>query len=164
MLRGHLRILTLKALEEKERSGYGLMKYVEQKIGSKPSTGSIYPILEHLKDEGVVKAKEEGRKKVYSLTKKGKEQAKCLEEKRKEILEKFGEGLKMLTAITGEDLCVFEEMFKHLKTGEHPLKHLNPEYDRFRHIAIKKFGTTDKEKQKRIRKILGEALKELRKI
>lgn len=164
MIRGHLRILCLKALEEGDKSGYGLMKYIEEKIGNKPSSGSIYPILDHLKEEGIVGVKEEGRKKIYKLTKKGKQQAKCLEEKRKEILEKFSEGLRMLSAITGENMCIFEEMFKHLKTGEHPLKHLNPEYDKFRLVALKKFGTQDKEKQKEIRKIIGEAAKKLRKV
>ena len=51
MLRGFLRIVVLKALAESPKSGYALMKYIEERIGSKPSSGSMYPLLDKLKTE-----------------------------------------------------------------------------------------------------------------
>ena len=99
MIRGHLKVLCLKALGEGEKSGYGLMKYLEKHMGHKPSSGSIYPLLEQLKNDGLVAMREEGRSKIYSLTPKGKKVELELENKRDEMLEKVEEGFKVIRAI-----------------------------------------------------------------
>ena len=70
-IKGHLRLLVLHLLEEKEMSGYDLMKTIGKKLGRKPSAGSMYPLLEELKSSGVLIAKEAGKSKKYSLTKEG---------------------------------------------------------------------------------------------
>ena len=57
MLRGFLKIVVLKALAESPKSGYSLMKFIEERVGSKPSSGSMYPLLDSLKTEGLVEAK-----------------------------------------------------------------------------------------------------------
>ncbi|MFP4006071.1 MAG: helix-turn-helix transcriptional regulator [Candidatus Hadarchaeia archaeon] len=77
---------TLALLSQKPRHGYEIMKVVEERIGKKPSTGQIYPLLEEFENEGIVKSVEEkvdGRvRKVYKITAKG-------EQTFSEVLKKF---------------------------------------------------------------------------
>jgi DNA-binding PadR family transcriptional regulator len=71
-LKGHLRLLVLRLLGEQEMSGYALMKAIGKRMGRKPSAGSMYPLLEELKASGLVSSKEEGKSKLYLLTKEGR--------------------------------------------------------------------------------------------
>jgi DNA-binding PadR family transcriptional regulator len=68
----------LKALEERPMHGYELIQYFEQKSYGfwRPSSGSIYPILQSLEDQELVKSHDENGKKVYGLTEAGKEKLK----------------------------------------------------------------------------------------
>ena len=83
MIRGYLRVIVLKSLNKGEKTGYGLMKCIEEETGRKPSFGSIYPMLEHLTDEKLVVFKEENKKKIYTLTSAGKKQLNCVTEKKR---------------------------------------------------------------------------------
>lgn len=68
---------TLALLSQEPRHGYEIMKEIEDRIGKKPSTGQIYPLLERFKEEGLAdyEKKEVGGRvrKIYSLTEKGEE-------------------------------------------------------------------------------------------
>lgn len=68
---------TLALLSQKPRHGYEIIKEVEKRIDKKPSTGQIYPLLEDLEEEGLLRSREENAKgrtrKVYELTKEGEE-------------------------------------------------------------------------------------------
>jgi DNA-binding PadR family transcriptional regulator len=72
IIKGHLRLLVLRLLEEKEMSGYDLMKSIGKKLGKKPSAGSMYPLLEELKASSLLSVKESGKSKKYLLTKEGR--------------------------------------------------------------------------------------------
>ena len=56
----------------------------------------IYPILHEMEAEGIIISKEEGRKKVYSITKKGKERMKRMKEMIKTKIEFHNIMLKYL--------------------------------------------------------------------
>jgi formylmethanofuran dehydrogenase subunit E len=163
MIRGHLKVLCLKALGEGEKSGYGLMKYIEEHMGHKPSSGSIYPLLEQLKNDGLLALRVEGRKKVYSLTNKGKKVELEIEGKRDEMLAKFQEGFKVISALTGEDMSACEHIMEHVKKGEMPFKEYNPELHRFRMLLFKLHANASKNK-KQVKKILADATQKLRKL
>lgn len=66
---------TLALLSQKPRHGYEIMKEVEERIGKKPSTGQIYPLLEDFEDEGLVRSMkkkvDKRERKVYKLTEEG---------------------------------------------------------------------------------------------
>ncbi|MGI0065352.1 MAG: PadR family transcriptional regulator [Nitrosotalea sp.] len=64
-------MMVLKELNNQEQSGYDLMKKINMS-GNKPSPGYIYPLLQDLKKRGFVSYIEEKRRKVYSITKKGR--------------------------------------------------------------------------------------------
>lgn len=68
---------TLLLLREKPRHGYAIMDELEQRIGKRPSTGQIYPLLSDFKEKNLATSEEKevsGRdRKVYKLTEKGEE-------------------------------------------------------------------------------------------
>jgi len=71
MIKGYLKLFFLKKIKESECSGYDLISSVESNLGKKPSSGSVYPLLNQLLTDKYIKVKEENRKKIYSITKKG---------------------------------------------------------------------------------------------
>jgi len=77
MRRGHVRYALLVALADGPAHGYELMGKLEEKSGGMwhPSPGSIYPTLQLLEDEGLVRSEERDGKRVYELTDAGREQA-----------------------------------------------------------------------------------------
>jgi DNA-binding PadR family transcriptional regulator len=56
------------------KHGYELIKEIESNLGKKPSTGQIYPFLNTLLENNLIRTKEEGdrEKKTYELTKEGR--------------------------------------------------------------------------------------------
>ena len=63
----HLKLAVLKLLDDQPRSGYDLMKALQEQIGRKPSPGSVYPLLEQLKTQGEITCKKAGRRKFFQL-------------------------------------------------------------------------------------------------
>jgi DNA-binding PadR family transcriptional regulator len=72
--RGDVRAALLVLLAEEPRNGYGLMQEIESRSGGvwRPSPGSVYPALQQLEDEGLVKAVDSGGRKQYELTDDGR--------------------------------------------------------------------------------------------
>lgn len=131
-LRGFLPIVVLSALAESPKSGYTLMKHIHERVGVKPSSGSIYPLLDHLKTQGIITSKTRGRSTEYAITKTGKEQLAAIEQKRDERLTKIIESMKMLSTITGENMTFPIGMITALKSGTLPFKEINPEWEHVR--------------------------------
>jgi len=72
--RGDVRSALLVLLDEEPRNGYQLMQEIEQRSDGvwRPSPGSVYPALQQLEDEGLVRvAPGEGRK-AFELTDEGR--------------------------------------------------------------------------------------------
>lgn len=69
----YLDILVLRATRKKGLSGVQITKYLEKKVGWKPSPGSIYPLLKKLSKKGFLDSKKKKNKKIYTLTDKGEE-------------------------------------------------------------------------------------------
>jgi len=74
MGRGDVRAAVLAILAEKPMHGYQIMAEIEERSGGtwKPSPGSVYPTLQLLADEGLIRAEESGGRKTYSLTEEGR--------------------------------------------------------------------------------------------
>jgi DNA-binding PadR family transcriptional regulator len=53
-----------------EMTGYSFLRYCQQE-GMPVSNGTVYPHLRHLEDHGIISARSDGRKRVYTLTGKG---------------------------------------------------------------------------------------------
>jgi len=162
MLRGHLRTIVLKALAEEPQTGYSLMKYVEHHTQVKPSTGSIYPLLDALRKKKFVSVKEDQHRKRYTLTKQGREEYKRTEATRDAIIARFLEGLNMIESLFEEDFSLHRIALESLKRGEHPFKELNPEHDRFKSALCRALKDPDKNQRAKIRTILGDAARRLK--
>lgn len=67
---GQLRLYLLAVLEAGPRSGYDVIRGLEDRFGGlySPSAGTVYPRLAKLEEEGLVTRSDEGRRSIYSLT------------------------------------------------------------------------------------------------
>src|ERR687883_1414046 len=72
--RGDVRAALLVLLEEEPRNGYGLMQEIERRSEGawRPSPGSVYPALQQLEDEGLVRAAESAGRREFELTDEGR--------------------------------------------------------------------------------------------
>jgi DNA-binding PadR family transcriptional regulator len=57
--------------------GYRISKEIENRTGKSQSWGSLYPTLKEMESKGLVTSKKVGRRKQYSITKKGNEKLRC---------------------------------------------------------------------------------------
>jgi DNA-binding PadR family transcriptional regulator len=82
---GDMKYVILKVLRDKPRHGYEVMKELEDRMHGcySPSPGTVYPTLQWLEDEELVRSREENGKKVYEITDAGR---KFLEE-HKDVVE-----------------------------------------------------------------------------
>jgi len=68
--RGDIRTAALLLLAEEPRNGYQIMQDVEQRSDGvwRPSPGSVYPALQQLEDEGLIRSQESDGRKLFALT------------------------------------------------------------------------------------------------
>jgi DNA-binding PadR family transcriptional regulator len=72
--RGDVRAAALALLAEEPRNGYQIIQELRERSGGvwRPSPGSVYPALQQLEDEGLIRAEEmEGGRKGFVLTDEG---------------------------------------------------------------------------------------------
>ncbi len=77
--RGDVRTAILVLLAEEPRNGYQLMQEIEQRSDGawRPSPGSMYPALQQLEDEGLVRVETTAGGRTFHLTDKGQAEAKA---------------------------------------------------------------------------------------
>lgn len=119
MINHKLRILVLKQLSKGPRAGYGLIKDIHERTGWKPSYGSVYPLLDQLRKEGLVAyERPEGRtrKKVYRLTEQGRTTLKEFRSHAKETMEELDKLHRLVMHVCGikQDNRPMEEMVARL--------------------------------------------------
>ena len=68
--RGDVRAAILAVLAEQSMNGYQIIQEIASRSGGawKPSPGSIYPTLQQLEDEGLVRVEDDGGQRSYTLT------------------------------------------------------------------------------------------------
>ena len=76
--RGDIRTAALLLLAEEPRNGYQIMQEVEERSDGawRPSPGSVYPALQQLEDEGLIRSEEIDGRKLFRLTDAGQAQLK----------------------------------------------------------------------------------------
>ncbi|HEV7772627.1 MAG TPA: PadR family transcriptional regulator [Conexibacter sp.] len=72
--RGDVRTATLLLLAEEPRNGYQIMQELEERSGGawRPSAGSVYPALQLLEDEGLIRSEQVDGRKLLHLTDAGR--------------------------------------------------------------------------------------------
>lgn len=72
-MRGFLAFTVLRLVAKRKMSGEDIRKELEKRKGSKPSPGTIYPVLKSLSGNGwIEEAEDNGKEKKYKLTRDGK--------------------------------------------------------------------------------------------
>ncbi len=79
---GEVRLALLSLLGDGPAHGYELMKRLEERSGGtyQASAGTIYPVLQQLEDEGLIRAQDDEGKKVYHLTDAGRDELRLNQE------------------------------------------------------------------------------------
>ena len=164
-MKGNLRFIILKALEQQERSGYGLMKHIGETLGKKPSPGSMYPLLESLHKEKLIKKKKSGRKDLYSLTKKGKQETKKFDKLKVELFTNMQKNIKMWGMLYNEDVSEHLQAIQAMKSDTRPFKEVHREAQAMKKALFSLYREKKiKKHQKQINKILKEATIKLKKL
>jgi DNA-binding PadR family transcriptional regulator len=72
--RGDIRTAALLLLAEEPRNGYQIMQEVQERSDGiwRPSPGSVYPALQQLEDEGLIRSEERDGRKLFALTDAGR--------------------------------------------------------------------------------------------
>jgi DNA-binding PadR family transcriptional regulator len=72
--RGDVRLAILQLLDEQPMHGYQIMQELTERSSGvwRPSPGSIYPTLQQLEDEGLIRPEKQDGKNVYALTDEGR--------------------------------------------------------------------------------------------
>jgi DNA-binding PadR family transcriptional regulator len=72
--RGDVRAAILAVLAEQSMNGYQIIQQIAERSAGvwKPSPGSIYPTLQQLEDEGLVRAETDSGRRSYALTEEGR--------------------------------------------------------------------------------------------
>lgn len=102
MRRGDVRAAILVLLSEEPRNGYQLMQEIEERSDGnwRPSSGSTYPALSQLEDEGLVEPDETAGSKHFTLTDEGRryvaDNAEKLGEPWKDLGGKRGSGMNSM--------------------------------------------------------------------
>lgn len=167
MLRHKLRTLILRNLDEQPRSGYGLIKTIAAQTGWKPSYGSMYPTLDKMREEGLLTVKQEGRKKRYSLTTRGREQTRALGTHHAEMVAKARESLKLMSHLLGIDSKEHNELvdlfLSAIERGETPFKEVMQSSTKMK-VAFWQLYKQNliKKHKKEINSIINEATQKLR--
>lgn len=80
MRRGEIRTAILLVLADAPRHGYEVMTELAERTGGmwRPSPGSVYPTLQQLEDEDLVRAEDVDGKRVFNLTDAGRAEAEKL--------------------------------------------------------------------------------------
>jgi DNA-binding PadR family transcriptional regulator len=164
-MRGHLRTLILKMLDEKSMSGSEIIQEIEIMLDWKPSCGSIYPLLNSIETEGLTTSKQENGKKIYSLTIKAKKVIKEKDEEKQELIDAMEKSYKLLESVYGFDTTLERDMLEDIKKGQVPFQEI---YDESKLIKDE-LARLQKQKKitknlKKIKKILIKTAEDLKKI
>jgi DNA-binding PadR family transcriptional regulator len=136
--RGDVRAAVLALLAERPMHGYEMIKELEQRTGGAwtPSAGSIYPTLQMLEDEGLIRGEESDGKRRFALTEAGTA----------EQGEKAGE----------------ETPWDSVRAGADPEAiHLKDSVRKLHHAIGQVFHAADEAQQKQVRELLDESRRKI---
>jgi DNA-binding PadR family transcriptional regulator len=155
MFKARIKLIVLKELSKDSLSGYDLMKRIEC-FGKKPSPGYIYPLLKDLKEKGFISFKKYKRKKVYSITNKGKKLLVNLQKNREDMIKRMRYVLK---PIADKDEIKEIRFYKHKRFFKD--KEVLVKFHKTLFSACKKDGGKYKDK---IKTIINDSIRKLEKL
>ena len=116
--RGDVRAAILALLKEQPRNGYQIMQELEQRSGGvwRTSPGSVYPALQQLEDEGLIRAEDQAAGRVFALTARG--EAYVAEHK-----DEVSEPWKAVSSAAGDDFIGVMTLVRQLAAAAMQVSH-----------------------------------------
>ena len=164
-----LKFIVIQLLKEKPYSGYDLMKAIHENSGWKPSPGSMYPVLDNLSKMKLVAVKISGKKKMYSLTEKGRKEAKEISSTTGKMVEDITKNIRLFSKLYVHDDVNYNESllmaFEDLKKGKMPFGKLTKDAMELKKTLMNIYARGKyKNNEEKIRKILKRAVLDLKRI
>ena len=88
-VKGYWKVLILHMLSSEPKKAYGVLKSLEELVGTNISPSTIYYLLNRMAEEGLVKVNETPNGRIYEITEKGREYLSSHEKDLEEVLEKL---------------------------------------------------------------------------
>ena len=151
--RGDARYILLDALRDGPKHGYEIIKVLEERSAGKyvPSPGTVYPTLQYLEDQGLVRSREEAERHIYQLTDAGKAELEAQAEQVNAFWKRFG-GEEAAGAVLPEVRFLQEEL-EHL--NRIVWSGLRPAIDQGRQDVVRRVRAAVEECQNKVREIIA---------
>ena len=147
--RGLLRHVIIRLLYSSDMTGSDMMRIMSERTEGhwSPSPGSIYPLLSHLEEEGIIETvKTEGRSKTYSLTEDGRARINEILHKRGDVEHKARLNRMMLTQL----LEPSDRVHFHISAFDHAIDHMTDAIEELSASEKRKIGTRLKKTSKKL--------------
>lgn len=164
-VKGFLKLNVLHELMLHDMSGYALIKKISEIQDKKPSPGSIYPLLNQLLSDGYVSVKSEGRKKIYSISSKGRRRVDTLIEEKEKMMDRHVKMMHSFGDIVGKPgVEEVERIFSQIRATRSIPQNMDLFVKLAKRLIQLKSDKCYPQKQKAIRVILKNTLDELNKL
>lgn len=125
---GMIRLYILHSLDDEPKTGYDLIKEIEEKTEGHwvPSKGTLYPMLRKMEEEGLIRISETGArsKNIYDITDEGRDLLEEIIRHRREAGEKMYVFRKIMVEIFGRNNVAAWEALSEI---HHILENVPPE-------------------------------------
>lgn len=164
-MRGQLKTLILKLIVNKPLSGSEIAKEIEKTYNWKPSSGSLYPMLDHIEKELLTTSTIQKNKKIYKITTKGKQELKKLQKNKDTLISYIKKSHALMKEVYGIEENLEEEFLKKIKSEDLPIQDINQEStemkkELFRILSQKNY----KQNKTKLKQTLKNMVAELKKI
>jgi len=166
-MKSQLKIIMLRIMEKKPMSGYDLVKEIHNTTGYwKPSYGSIYPSLKELHANGLISLHNYDRKKIYTLTAKGRITLREILKTKDKMFDMTMNSLRSLEAVCDRNELEFvRKLHTTLRNNMMPFRHATKQMHDFTNVMMD-LNSADKmaKHEKQIKKIINDSTIKLKKI
>lgn len=156
-----IKMIVLKELNDREQSGYDLMKKISI-LGNKPSSGYIYPLLRDLEKRGFVSYVEEKRRKVYAITKEGRKFLNNLTKVHEQTMDSMIKNFEPIS--TKEEMKEFYKFRTTMKQNKDKFMGDSDVMDRFRSAVFSIYEKDYQKKRSKLRTIVANATQQLERL
>lgn len=163
--RGFLKYYVLKILRHSIETGYGLRKKIKEETGFwEPSEGSVYPLLQSLKEEGLIKCVDKTNGKKWSITEAGQETLDKGESAKEEMFDSMIKSIMVFSKLfEEEEMIKFAEEIANWRERSPKDDLLKASFLKF-HSLICELPRIKSDKQKEVADILQSATKEIKEL
>lgn len=115
-------MLILRLLAETDtQSGSALADIIEERVGNRPSPGTLYPMLDRMADDGLIEKEKIGRENQYTLTEEGEASIESFANENEEHLNGIIRSMRQHKEIFGqEELQATIDRLERMRDGEFP--------------------------------------------